>query len=249
MRFLYLGNKVRKSIEIADHIIAISDFTKKELIDIFNIKCNKITVIHEAINRNFFTKKNINDYDPVFPMNVDIKQNNFLLTVGHIEPRKNYINLIKAFNKIGDSRIKLIIVGKKNHGYKKILKLIKENRNILYLNFIEPELLLWLYKNARFFVFPSFFEGFGFPPLEAAALGTVSLVSNASSMPEVCGNSAFYSNPFSVDELTEALNTLLTEEDKLDEKRNLLEENLGRFSWKKNVEETLKLYNSILPPP
>lgn len=154
-----------------------------------------------------------------------------------------------AFNKIENKEIKLIIVGKKNHGYKNVIKLIEKSDNIYYLDYIESELLLWLYKNAKLFVFPSFYEGFGFPPLEAAALGTVSVVSNVSSMPEICSDSSFYFDPFNVNEIIEVLNDLLKSEDKIYEKNKILKNNLNRYSWKRNAEETLRLYNSVGTSP
>jgi glycosyltransferase involved in cell wall biosynthesis len=243
LRYVFLKYKVKESVKRADAIIAISNFTRNELIELCHAEKGKITVIHEAIDRNVFAVRNLENYEP--NLTSEIKSSDFILSVGHLEPRKNYINLIKAFNIINNGYIKLVIIGKRNHGYKKILKMINRNKKIYYLEFVDSRLLLWLYKNAKLFVFPSFYEGFGFPPLEAASLGTVSAVSNVSSMPEVCGDSVYYFNPFDVDDIANTINFILNNEDKIKEKREKSETHLNNFSWKKNAEETLKLYTNI----
>ena len=92
-----------------------------------------------------------------------------------------------------------------------------------------------------------FYEGFGFPPLEAAALGTVSAVSNVSSMPEVCGDSVFYFNPFSIESMKQTIIEALNNQSTYEEKKQKLKSNLNRFSWEKNAQQTLQVYNHISP--
>lgn len=238
---------MKKSILVADKIITISDFTKNELLHFYDVEESKITSIHEAINLESFNVKNIDNYN--FKLNKDLEKDSFVLSVGHLEPRKNYNNLIKAFKKIQNEsnlrKLKLVIVGKKSFDYEQTLKNVILDSNILHLDFVDFKDLLWLYSNAKLFVQPSFYEGFGFAPLEAAALGTVSVVSNTSSTPEICKESAFYFDPFEVEDIAANIKTALIDEVLFKEKQDLLASNLSRFSWQKNAEETLKIYNSI----
>ena len=129
--------------------------------------------------------------------------------------------------------------------YEDVLKRMNAMPDVYYLDFVSRDLLLWLYQNAALFAFPSYYEGFGFPPLEAACFGTISAVSNSSSIPEVCGDSVAYFNPFSVEEMEMALEQCLFDEAFIAEKKALLIPNLDRFSWDKNAGETLKIYQSL----
>ena len=244
LRYIFCYFKVKSSVRRSDKIISISHFTKEEIVKLCKIKSNKISVVHEAINRDFFSPLTVENYQPT--INPNIISGDFILSVGHLEPRKNFNSLIKAFNDIENKNIKLIIAGKKNHGYRETLKLINQNKNIYYLEFVDSKLLVWLYKYAKLFVFPSFYEGFGFPPLEAAALGTVSAVSNVSSMPEICGESVIYFDPFDIGSMTQTINNALINDELIASKKELLKSRLDKFSWQKNAEETLKLYNEMM---
>lgn len=248
LRYLYLYHSVKETIQRADKIISISQFTKDEIIDTCHINPEKVQVIHEAINRTAFSFDAIKDYK--LPDEYKYLENTrFLFSLGHVEPRKNYIRLIEAFRLLKKQQknrdVKIVIAGKPLLDAESVMKMVKETRDVIYLNFIPHELLLWLYKNAALFVFPSYYEGFGFPPLEAASLGTVSAVSNVSSIPEVCGESAFYFNPYDVDEMYKTISTALANPLSVDKKGKLLEKQLSKFSWKKNAEETLKVYKTI----
>ena len=140
---------------------------------------------------------------------------------------------------------KLVIVGKKVCYYKDTLKLIDENPDVVYMNFVSHEILVWLYRNASLFVFPSLYEGFGFPPLEAAALGVPSVVSNVSSIPEVCGKNVIYFDPYSIDSIAENLSKPLLDEEERKRLVEKLPEMVNSFSWKRNAEETVEVYKSF----
>ena len=102
--------------------------------------------------------------------------------------------------------------------------------------------MLWLYQNASLFVYPSYYEGFGFPPLEAASLGTVSAVGKLSSVPEVCGDCAFYFDPYDISDMSKVIAAALNDESLIQEKKMKLEDQLNKFSWEKNARETVKVY-------
>ena len=245
-RYQFLKRRVKESIQRAHHIISISNFTKNEIVDLCNVSPDKITVIHEAINPERFSSVHVlppNDIPQA------LKKNPFILSVGHMEPRKNYDRLIEAFKKAKENPeladLQLVIVGRKDHSYENTLKLIDTLPEVHYLNFVEFNTLLWLYKNARLFVFPSYYEGFGFPPLEAAALDTISAVSNVSSMPEVCDEAALYFNPYDVEDMANTIVQGLTDSSKIKKLRSKLNSAVNRFSWRKNAEETIEVYQRL----
>lgn len=247
-RYLFLRTAVKKSVKRADHIIAISNFTKNELIDAYALPDNKISVVLEAISSQRFNEQQISDY--VLPDQWKILENgNFILTVGHIEPRKNYERLIDAFKQIKTNgnhhNLKLVIVGQKMHHYKHVLQQISEEHDILWLNFVEHKFLLWLFKNAKLFVFPSLYEGFGFPPLEAGCFGTVSAVSNVSSIPEVCGNAVQYFDPYQINDIANSIDLLLSDQKRCDELRKLMYHRISELSWERNAQQTMEIYNRL----
>lgn len=246
LRYLFLKHAVKDTIRRADRIISISDFTKQEMVQLCGADPDKITVIHEAVNRQAFSADGLKGYE--LPKEyAELASSRFLFSLGHIEPRKNYPRLIEAFKKLkerkGNDDLKLIIAGKKYVDYKDTVKLMEETPDVIYLDFIPRELLLWLYKNAQLFVFPSTYEGFGFPPLEAASLGTISAVSNVSSIPEVCGDCAFYFSPTETDEMVSVMDCALNNAAHRMEKQRLLEPQLNSFSWEKNAIETISVYH------
>lgn len=247
MRYLFLKYKVKKSINYANHIITISNFTKTELLNNYNISQEKIDVVHNGLNSDMFSKKSISE--EFIPPSI-LQEKKFLLYVSHIEPRKNHINLIKGFSllttdKLYDNYV-LVLVGKESQGSKNVLSEIDKHDNIIYLNFVEYELLYWLYSNAELFVFPSIYEGFGFPPIEAASFDLVSAVSNLSSIPEVCGDSSFYFNPYDVEDIRSTLDYILKNEVEKEVKRKKLKKNLNRFSWDENAKNVLDIYSKLL---
>jgi glycosyltransferase involved in cell wall biosynthesis len=248
LRYLFLKRAVKDAIRRADRIISISEFTKQEIVELCGVAPEKVTVIHEAVNLNAFSDKQLENY--ILPKEyAELGNGRFLFTLGHIEPRKNYPRLIEAFRRIKEKKenndLKLVIAGKRYVNYKDTIKLMKETPDVVYLDFIPRELLLWLYKNATLFVFPSTYEGFGFPPLEAASLGTISAVSNVSSIPEVCGDCVFYFNPYDIDSMATTIDDALSNEEERKKRKKLLDTQLNKTSWTQNAADTIKMYKTI----
>ena len=246
LRLIYLKIVVKKSLDRAFHIISISNFTKQEIIKYYQVPLEKVSVIHEAVNKEEFTiedlskEKNINDQQ--------IFSGKYLLAVGHLEPRKNYLRLIEAYLMLPNeikSNYKLVIVGKKGHDFSKLMTEMSENDTIHYLNFVSRAELIWLYSNCKLHVFPSFYEGFGFSSLESGLFGKPTIGANQSSISEISGLGGVYFNPFNVEEIYHKLLLVLNDEKLYNELSKAALENVKLFSWKENAEKTLKVYSKI----
>ena len=246
LRLFYLKRVVEKSIKRANHLIAISNFTKNEIIKHYNISENKIKVILEAIDRLGFLLTNKSKTLSI--SGKKISSESFLLSVGHLEPRKNYKRLVSAFSLLPidiQKQYKLIIVGKKNHDYTDIIKEIDNNENVYYLDFIKREDLIWLYANCKLHIFPSFYEGFGFPSLEAGIFGKPTIGANQSSIEEVSGKGGIYFDPFDILDIKSKVNQVLSSEKVYSKLSKEAFKNTKLYSWSKNASETLELYKKV----
>lgn len=237
-RFLVAAQK--EAVQ-ADKIIAVSQSTRQDLINLYGIKPDKIKVIHSGIGEKF---KNLKSGS--WSLAIKRKYNlpkKFILYFGTIEPRKNLVGLIKAFELLG-TKHKLVFAGTKGWLYQDILKTARESKrrkDIFFTGFVEDEDKPQLYNLADLFIYPSFFEGFGFPPLEAMACGVPTVVSHASSLPEVVGQGALMIDPHNIDEMAWALETILTDESL---RKSLVEKGFvqaKKFSWSKCARETLEV--------
>jgi len=245
-RLIYLKHAVKRSVKQADRIISISDFTKQELLRNYQIAHSKIEVIHEAVNHEGFKLADNSDTRTI--KNVQLNKNHFFLSVGHLEPRKNYINLIHAYSTLPSSirkKYRLIIVGKKNHGYKKVLEAVKNTEGVKYLEFISRQELIWLYANCKLHIFPSIYEGFGFPTLEAGLFSKPTIGANQSSIPEIAGKGALYFNPFSIDDIKKCIVKIISDSLLYNQISKNAKSNIKRFSWEENAKKTLNLYNAV----
>jgi len=243
LRRLFVRYAFQKSLRNVDRIITVSEFTKKEITEFYNIDPGKIIPIHEAVDQKRFS---IDFDDKQILKELGLEERNYLFTVGHLEPRKNYpllIEVIDELNRDSSFNHKLVIVGKKNYKYEETVARIESSRNTLYLDFVKHETLLALYKNALLFLFPSIYEGFGFPPLEAAQFGVPAAVSNVSSIPEITGKGAVYYDPLSKQDMIRGIKEAIRDREKL---VKLARENLKRFSWRSTAEQTITLYEELL---
>ncbi len=214
-------------------IITVSKYTKHLIVDLYKVPEKKIYVIYNGINESFLSK-NFNN----------IKQN-YLLYVGRFTPMKNMEGLIKAFEILTnryDFELKLKLVG--GYGNFNINNKIKEKVELICN--VSDEELIDLYKNASLFVYPSLFEGFGLPPLEAMACGCPIVVSNVASLPEVCEDAACYVDPYDVDNIVNGIYKVLTDETL---RQSMIQKGIERvklFSWKRSAEEYLKVFEEVI---
>ena len=241
---MFLG----RSIKRAKKIIAISDNTKQDLIHFFPIAKQKTIVVPLAVHRRY---RAIKDQRAIKEA---LKKYNlpsrFILFVGTIEPRKNIVRLIKAYAIIAKKMgiPPLILVGKKGWNYQEIFKIVKESaleKKVIFTGYVSDHNLPYLYNAADLFVYPSLYEGFGLPVLEAMTCGTPVITSNISSLPEVVDQSALLINPNSISEISCALERLLSDA-VLREK--LSNDGLTRaesFSWLRTAEQVLKIITDV----
>jgi glycosyltransferase involved in cell wall biosynthesis len=224
-------------------IIAVSETTKKDIIDFLNCPEDKVKVIYNGYDGLLY---NNNNADPSKNIYKEYGIQNYFLAIGATYPHKNFELLIDAFNGL-DVNIKqqfpLVIAGGKNNYLNTLKQYVKEKKAEAYIHFIgyvPASLMPALYKEAYALVFPSLYEGFGFPLLEAMACGCPVLTADTSSMPEVCGNAALYFDPYNKQSLQVQLQNIVT--DKIlyyDLKAKGLEQ-VKKFSWSKTVNQ-LKL--------
>ena len=164
-----------------------------------------------------------------------------------VKVRKNFKNLILAFNRLDIEDLELIIVGSDHSVFKNqdLKKVIQSNKHTHFTGYLSDDELAQLYKNAMLFIYPSLYEGFGIPPLEAMAFGCPTIVSNITSLPEVCGDAAYYVDPYDINDIAKGMKEVL-ENDNL--RSNLINKGYDRvklFSWEKSamkIIEVIKKY-------
>ncbi|MFA6433289.1 MAG: glycosyltransferase family 1 protein [Elusimicrobiales bacterium] len=247
-RIDYFRKKFWKNIGRADGIIAISDFVRDEAVNKFGLPAEKLRVVRLGFNKEVFRLMSAEELAPVKAKYS--LPDRFILCVGSMEPRKNLISLLKAYSSLDRSAragFKLVFVGFKGWENKEIMELLaKVKDEAVYLGYITDAELGALYNLASFFLYPSFYEGFGLPPLEAMACGCPVVVSKAASLPEVCGGAAVYIDPHDIDGIAQGIKKVAGD-DSL--RKTLSSAGLERaklFSWEKTAQEHLEIFKAIV---
>lgn len=224
-------------------VIVPSQATKNDLIQHFGYDEKKITVIHHGFDPGSFANTSFLNEEIILEK-YGIKKPYFL-TVGRVELKKNLDTLLLAFEKLcgqfPNGKINLVLAGKPGHGYEKIKKILsgmKYQDRVKELGYVSEEDLPVLFQNALAYLFPSRYEGFGFPLLQAQAAGIPVLASNTSSLPEVAGEGALYVDSSSVDDLSNNMRRILSDATLRGDLIMKGKENLKRFSWQKCAEQT-----------
>ena len=232
----------------ATSIIAVSEFTRNDLLKNLGLPAHKVHTIYSGVNANLQPLKSdspaLLDFQKKHALNFP-----FFLYLGTLEPRKNITAIIRAFNILKKNHeyqnFRLIIAGNKGWLYKKIFEeaeLSPSKSHIIFWGPVEEEEKKFLYTLGSVFVYPSFFEGFGFPPLEAQACGTPVVVSDRTSLKEILDEGALYADPWRVNDLSQMMNLAATDEVT---RKTLIQkglQNSARFSWKTTAEKTLELF-------
>ncbi|MTK06422.1 MAG: glycosyltransferase family 4 protein [Hungatella sp.] len=245
-----LNENLAESCRRADRIITISEFSKQEIIKYLGIPSEKIAVVPCAVDHSVYN--NIIDLDllTVTKKKFNIDQDYFLY-LGTLEPRKNIERLIDAYAALHkrDALIpKLVIAGKNGWNYDNVYKKVNDykiNESVIFTGYIKAEEAVTLLKGALAFVFPSIYEGFGMPPLEAMACGVPIITSNVSSLPEVVQDAGYLIDPFSAEDLSEAMFEIINNSEK---REQLIEKGLKRakeFTWKGSAELLRSVYENM----
>jgi glycosyltransferase involved in cell wall biosynthesis len=246
----YLNHVVSNSLRRADRAIAISESTKRDLVSLFGVAPDKIRVIQCGVDASFQPAADSNDVEQLrarYPL-----PENFILYVGTIEPRKNIVRLLRAFARAKRKAHlphSLVLVGARGWKYAQVDRVIAQEGiadAVIFTGYAPPRELPSWYRAADLLVYPSLYEGFGLPPLEAMASGTPVVTSNASSLPEVVGDAALMVSPEDERGLADAIVRALTD-------RTLREEMIAhglaqskKFSWQRTARETTALYREVL---
>lgn len=246
---------LRRSIKI----ITVSDFTKNDIIAQFKIKPDKIKVTYEGVanlskgNDSLFVKK-LGELETLQKLKI---KDDFLLYIGNAYPHKNLEGLVKVFAKINKvhPNLKLVLVGKEDYFYKRVkatavaCNLYKDGdifSSVVFPGYVPDMELEILFKKALAYVFPSLYEGFGLPPLEAMARGCPVISSNKSSMPEILGEAAYYFNPEDENDMYSKIDEVITDHDLRQSLIKKGKERVKKYNWAECAMDTLKIYFSSL---
>ncbi len=233
-----LVNWTAYSVRHARAILTISEFSKRAIIKQYGVSDKRVIVTYPGLTMP----------------NTQIQSNtlgDYILSVGTLQPRKNFVRLIEAFSIIASrySNLTLVIVGKKGWLYEEILAAPKKNgveARVKFLDFVADSDLPALYKNAQAFALPSLYEGFGLPVLEAMSFGTPVVISNTSSLPEIAGEAGIYVDPEETQSIADGLIQAITEKGEAAKKRSeLAASQVKQFSWEKAAKQTLEVLEKV----
>ncbi|MEW5959241.1 MAG: glycosyltransferase family 1 protein [Chloroflexota bacterium] len=232
-----------------NHIIAVSEATKQDSIKMLGVPEKKITVIHEAANPIYRPLPNDEALRHVKEKyNID---QNFILFVSTIEPRKNLPSLLQAYHQLRDQYKRdelLVLAGSKGWLWQEVYETVERlnlEQHVAFLGRVPSADLVYLYNAARLLVHPSFYEGFGLTPLEAMTCGTPIIVSNTAALPEVVGDAGLMINPHDIEGLTVAMWRVLTEEELWQDLSQKGLKRAANFSWRKAAQQTLEVYHKV----
>ena len=236
---IYYSLLIPYNIKRAGQIITISEASKKEIIDIFPQVKDKINIVVLGIDKKYGIVK-------------DLKKKKQILYVGSINERKNLIGAIESFERLPkELDYSLVIVGNffdifsLSEKTKEVLFRAKKNNKIIFKQGLDDNALIVEYNVSRILIFPSFYEGFGLPPLEAMACGTPVITSNLSSMPEVCGDAALYVDPYNIEDITSKMEILINDKNLQKELVSKGLDKVRNFTWRKSALEHIKIFKEL----
>ena len=255
----YLPNRLayayaRASLWIATHrssrVLTVSEASKRDILKYFRVPAAKIDVIYNAIDERFGEAP---DDEEVARVRERYQLNDpFVLYAGNIKPHKNLERLIEAFHELrkGDlEHVKLLIIGDEISKYATLRRAVHHyqlHKHVRFFGFVPDKTLAVLYRLASVFVFPSLYEGFGLPPLEAMASGTPVITSNVSSLPEVVGDAALLIDPYDASAIAAAMRQVLTEPALREDLRRRGLQRVREFSWERSVRRVREIYGEVL---
>jgi glycosyltransferase involved in cell wall biosynthesis len=245
----------RRALARADRILAVSHSSKRELSRVFGVPEEKIEVVYNALDERFLREPMPNDADRVLERHAVTDP--FVLYAGNIKPQKNLPRLIEAFAVAkADLRdhpeyagLKLLLIGDSAEEHSDLRRAVLRSRvqgEVRFLGFVPHPVLRVFYSRAAAFLFPSLYEGFGLPPLEAMAHGTPVLTSSASSLPEVFEDAALLVNPENVFEIARGIRQILTEDVTREALIRRGHDLVRKYSWERSAEQVREVYRAVL---
>lgn len=243
---------VRRTAKRAAHVITPSEFTRRDIIETYGLDPSRVSAIPLAASEGFRPVTDEREVGSVLGR-YGIR-GEYVLAVGSIQPRKNLARLVRAYSDLRRERGRvklpqLVLVGKQAWLYDSILKTIEDEgirQSVVLTGYVSESELPALYSGARCFVYPSVFEGFGLPPLEAMRCGAPVLVGNRTSLPEVVGDAALTFDPFDAGEIARAIARVLDDARLRDELKRRGLERAALFDWRNTARMTLQVYENTL---
>jgi len=249
LAYYYAKGSMWTASKKADRILTVSEASKRDILRFFNVRPEKVVVIYNAIDERFLAPANAERMDLVRQRyQLD---HPFVLYVGNIKPHKNIERLIAAFGRARGQchdDLKLIIIGdeiSKYPGLRQTVHKHKLDKHVRFLGFQPMETLAAFYRLARAFVFPSLYEGFGLPPLEAMACGAPVVTSNVSSLPEVAGGAALLVDPYDEESIASGMIRAVTDEALRADLIDKGKQRARTFSWKQSVKKIHEIYMQV----
>lgn len=241
----YLKRCTIKAVEMADRVIAVSNSVKNDIINSIRLGEEKVSVIYHGIEQKDPKKVTISELSDRYGIKCK-----YLISIGGIGNKKNHINIVKAFAKLKEkvNNIQLVIVGGVDYGAEKVYELVSElglGNCIRFMGYKDREDVDILLSNAELLLFPSQYEGFGFPILEAFQLGVPVIASKTTSMPEIADGAAVLVDPNNIEEIVNAICEILQNPQLKERLVSNGFERVRAFSWEKSAMETIEIYHSV----
>lgn len=242
---------VRRTARHAAQILTVSEFSRQDIITTYRLPPDRITVTHNGCEAQFTPHPASNREAETIKQKFGITRD-YLLALGSVQPRKNLVRLLRSYAMLREQQpnfqLQLVIVGRQLWLYREVLREIKQQSfaaDVIVTGYASDEDLPALYRSAVALVYPSLFEGFGLPPLEAMACGTPVITSNSSSLPEVVGNAALLVNPYDEADLAQAIWKLANDVTLRAQLRQAGIQQARQFTWPAAAEKTLAIYRAI----
>jgi glycosyltransferase involved in cell wall biosynthesis len=249
LAFTYARASITLASRRASRVLTVSETSKRDILRFVDVPSDKIDVIYNAYDERFVLEPREEDVVRVrerFQL-----QDRFVLYAGNVKPHKNLGRLIEAFDRVrarGLDQLKLVLIGDEISKYTALRRAVHQHRlhkHVRFLGYLPQETLAVMYRLAGVFVFPSLYEGFGLPPLEAMASGTPVVTSNVSSLPEVAGDAAVLVDPHDPDAIADGIYRVLTDETLCADLRRRGSARARQFSWDASVRRVREIYGQV----
>ena len=245
----YARTSIRIAAKRATRVMTVSESSKRDILRFVDMRPEKIDVIYNAYDERFGIEPQ--EEDVIRVRERYQLQDEFVLYAGNVKPHKNLERLIEAFNLIrqrGLDHLKLVLIGDEISKYAALRRAVHQHhlhKHVRFLGYLSEDTLAVMYRLASVFVFPSLYEGFGLPPLEAMASGTPVVTSNVSSLPEVAGDAAILVDPYDPHAIADGIHRVLTDADLRQTLRRKGLERARQFSWEQSVRSIREIYGEV----